>query len=170
MKLATFDEGRVGRSDGDVLIELSCGSASGRPRRQGARMASGSCRWTSDCVPIVLKKFFHGRELHRPSQGALPSTGRIRFLGIVLFQNVDAIVGPGGAIVSGRITKSSTTTRGSIIVGKGGKWFAGGGGRAHWRLHGVNDITATSSARWSPAKAAEGNRDVLPDRPLHRHG
>src|SRR6478672_6711626 len=62
MKLVTFDAGRVGRLDDDVVVELDCASTrayferGGQAAETGERLPLADVRLTA---PIVPKKFFH---------------------------------------------------------------------------------------------------------------
>ncbi|MGD0705351.1 MAG: Rv2993c-like domain-containing protein, partial [Trebonia sp.] len=62
MKLVTFDAGRVGRLEGDVVVELDCVSTrewfvrGGQVGETGVRLALADVRLRA---PIVPKKFFH---------------------------------------------------------------------------------------------------------------
>ena len=101
MKLVTFDEGRVGRVDDDTVIELDCGSARewferGCPRAEtGARLPLAEVRLRA---PIVPKKFFHTAGNFSSHHEELQNVNWSHPVhkGIVFFQSVDAIVGPGG--------------------------------------------------------------------------
>ena len=68
MKLVTFDEGRVGRLDGDTVVELACASTREYFERTGTGGAKGTVAETGERLaladvrlraPIVPKKFFH---------------------------------------------------------------------------------------------------------------
>src|SRR5919109_1249811 len=62
MKLVTFDEGRVGRIDDEVIVEFDCASTrewferGGDVPETGERVRSADARLRA---PIVPKKFFH---------------------------------------------------------------------------------------------------------------
>ena len=104
MKLVTFDAGRVGRIDGDVLVELDCGSMREYFERGSAVGETGERPALTDVrlrAPIVPKKFFHTagnfREHHEESARAGWSHPVAPW--IVFFQNLDAVVGPDEPIV-----------------------------------------------------------------------
>ena len=62
MKLVTFDSGRVGRLDGEAVVELGCSSARECFEREGQAAETGERLPLADVrlrAPIVPKKFFH---------------------------------------------------------------------------------------------------------------
>jgi len=62
MKLMTFDEGRLGRLDGDMVIELDCKSTRQWFERGGDVAETGELLPLAGVrlrAPIVPKKFFH---------------------------------------------------------------------------------------------------------------
>src|SRR3954470_23083940 len=104
MKLITFDDGRVGRLDGDTVIELACGSTreffqrGGAVEETGERLALSAVRLRA---PIVPKKFFHtaGNFTEHHTELQAVNWSHPVHKGVVFFQNVDAIIGPDDAIV-----------------------------------------------------------------------
>jgi 2-keto-4-pentenoate hydratase/2-oxohepta-3-ene-1,7-dioic acid hydratase in catechol pathway len=104
MKLVTFDAGRVGRLEGEAVVELDCDSTrewferGGQVGETGNRLALADVRLRA---PIVPKKFFHTAgnfaEHHEELQAV--DWSHPVHKGIVFFQNVDAIIGPDDAIV-----------------------------------------------------------------------
>ena len=98
MKLVTFDAGRVGRIDGDMIIELECSTMREYFERDASVKETGARVRLSDAklrAPIVPKKFFHTAGNFREHHEDL---ARINWShpvnkGIVFFQNVDAIIG-----------------------------------------------------------------------------
>ena len=155
MKLATFDEGRVGRIDGDVMIELSCGSTREWFDRDGKVPESGERLPLADVrlrAPIVPKKFFHtaGNFIDHHNELAAVNWSHPVHKGIVFFQNVDAIIGPGDAIVypEGLTNELDYELELAIIVGKAGKWFGPEEAVEHIGGYMVfNDITARDIQR-----------------------
>src|SRR5580693_9515447 len=126
MKLVTFDAGRVGRLDGEVVVELDCASTrewferGGQVAETGERLALADVRLRA---PIVPKKFFH---------------------------NVDAIIGPDDAIVypEGLTKELDYELELAIIIGRSGKFF--GPEEAEEYIAGYtifNDITARDIQR-----------------------
>jgi 2-keto-4-pentenoate hydratase/2-oxohepta-3-ene-1,7-dioic acid hydratase in catechol pathway len=155
MKLATFDEGRVGRIDGDVMVELSCGSTREWFDRDGKVPESGERLPLADVrlrAPIVPKKFFHtaGNFIDHHNELAAVNWSHPVHKGIVFFQNVDAIIGPGDAIVypEGLTNELDYELELAIIVGKGGRWFGPEEAVEHIGGYMVfNDITARDIQR-----------------------
>src|SRR2546423_4874221 len=103
MKLVTFDEGRVGRIEGDEIVVLDVPDMRSYFEHAGSgetgeRVALEDARLRA---PIVPKKFFHTagnfREHHEESKRVGWSHDIAPW--IVFFQNVDAIVGPDDPIV-----------------------------------------------------------------------
>src|SRR3954467_5458729 len=130
MKLVTFDDGRVGRLDGDTVIELACGSTreffqrGGAVEETGERLALSTVRLRA---PIVPKKFFHTAgnfTAHHTELQAVNWSHPVH-KGIVFFQNVDAIIGPEDAIVypEGLTKELDYELELGIVIGKSGKFF-----------------------------------------------
>jgi 2-keto-4-pentenoate hydratase/2-oxohepta-3-ene-1,7-dioic acid hydratase in catechol pathway len=130
MKLVTFDAGRVGRLEGDEVIELSCGSTrewferGGDVAESGERLALAAVRLRA---PIVPKKFFHtaGNFTAHHEELASVNWSHPVHKGIVFFQNVDAIIGPDDDIVYPEsLTKElDYELELAVVIGKSGKWF-----------------------------------------------
>jgi 2-keto-4-pentenoate hydratase/2-oxohepta-3-ene-1,7-dioic acid hydratase in catechol pathway len=103
MKLVTFDEGRVGRVEGEEIVELAVLDmreyfvAGGAPQT-GRRFPLGDVRLRA---PIVPKKFFHTAGNFREHEEESKTVGWTHEIApwIVFFQNVDAIVGPDEPVV-----------------------------------------------------------------------
>jgi 2-keto-4-pentenoate hydratase/2-oxohepta-3-ene-1,7-dioic acid hydratase in catechol pathway len=155
MKLATFDGGRVGRIDGDVMIELDCASTrqwferAGQVAETGERLPLGDVRLRA---PIVPKKFFHtaGNFVDHHNELQAVNWSHPVHKGIVFFQNVDAIIGPDDAIVypEGLTNELDYELELAIIVGKPGKWFGPDEAVEHVAGYMVfNDITARDIQR-----------------------
>jgi 2-keto-4-pentenoate hydratase/2-oxohepta-3-ene-1,7-dioic acid hydratase in catechol pathway len=155
MKLATFDEGRVGRIEGDVMIELGCGSTrewferDGEVPETGERLPLAEVRLRA---PIVPKKFFHtaGNFIDHHNELAAVNWSHPVHKGIVFFQNVDAIIGPEDAIVypEGLTNELDYELELAIIIGKPGRWFAPDEAVEHIAGYMVfNDITARDIQR-----------------------
>ncbi|HEY3926324.1 MAG TPA: fumarylacetoacetate hydrolase family protein [Acidothermaceae bacterium] len=130
MKLVTFDAGRVGRLEGDEVIELNCGSTrewferGGDVAESGERLAIADVRLRA---PIVPKKFFHtaGNFTAHHEELASVNWSHPVHKGIVFFQNVDAIIGPDDDIVYPEsLTKElDYELELAVVIGKSGKWF-----------------------------------------------
>ena len=161
MKLVTFDAGRVGRLEGDVVVELDCASTrewferSGQVGETGERVGAADVRLRA---PIVPKKFFHTAgnfSDHHEELQAVDWSHPVH-KGIVFFQNVDAIIGPDDAIVypEGLTKELDYELELAIIIGRSGKFF--GPNRPRTTSPATRSSTtsppATSSAgRCSPA-------------------
>jgi 2-keto-4-pentenoate hydratase/2-oxohepta-3-ene-1,7-dioic acid hydratase in catechol pathway len=98
MKLVTFDEGRVGRLDGDEIAVLDVPSMRDYVERGGAeetgeRAALAEARLRA---PIVPRKFLHTAGNFREHEEDSKRVGWSHQIApwIVFFQNVDAIIGP----------------------------------------------------------------------------
>jgi 2-keto-4-pentenoate hydratase/2-oxohepta-3-ene-1,7-dioic acid hydratase in catechol pathway len=130
MKLATFDAGRVGRIEGDEVIELDCTSTREWFERAGAVGETGERLALADVrlrAPIVPKKFFHtaGNFAAHHEELTKVNWSHPVHKGIVFFQNVDAIIGPDDAIVypEGLTKELDYELELGIIIGKSGTWF-----------------------------------------------
>lgn len=131
MRLVTFDAGRVGRIDGEEVIELDCGSTrewferGGEVPETGARLPLTDVRLRA---PIVPKKFFHTAGNFASHDEELQSVNwsHPAHKGIVFFQNVDAIIGPDDPIVypEGLTKELDYEIELGIVIGKAGKWFS----------------------------------------------
>ena len=129
MRLVTFDEGRVGRVDGDEIAVLDAPTMRDRFERGGAE-ETGERVPLADVrlrAPIVPKKFFHTAgnfaDHHRELQAV--DWSHPVHKGIVFFQNVDAIIGPDDEIVypEGLTKELDYELELAIIIGKSGKFF-----------------------------------------------
>ena len=130
MKLVTFDAGRVGRLEDEVVVELDCASTrewferGGQVGETGERLPLADVRLRA---PIVPKKFFHTAgnfSDHHEELQAVDWSHPVH-KGIVFFQNVDAIIGPDEAIVypEGLTKELDYELEMAIIIGRSGKFF-----------------------------------------------
>ncbi len=154
MKLITFNDGRVGRLDGDTVVELDVPSTReyferGGGGETGRTFALAEVKLRA---PIVPKKFFHTAgnftDHHRELQAV--DWSHPVHKGIVFFQNVDAIVGPDEAVVypEGLTRELDYELELAIVIGKSGKFF--GPDEAPDYIAGFtvfNDITARDIQR-----------------------
>lgn len=155
MKLVTFDEGLVGRLDGDTVIELDVPSTRVFFEREGRVAETGRTFALADVrlrAPIVPKKFFHTagnfREHHEDLERVDWSHPVNK--GIVFFQNVDAIVGPDDPVVyPANLTRElDYELELAIVIGRPGKFFSAGQAAEHIAGYLVfNDITARDIQR-----------------------
>jgi 2-keto-4-pentenoate hydratase/2-oxohepta-3-ene-1,7-dioic acid hydratase in catechol pathway len=155
MKLVTFDEGRVGRLDGDTVVELDVPSTRVYFERGGAVGETGQHLPLAEVrlrAPIVPKKFFHtaGNFAEHHEELEAVNWSHPVHKGIVFFQNVDAIIGPDDAIVypEGLTKELDYELELGVIIGKSGKFF--GPEQAEDYIAGYlvfNDITARDIQR-----------------------
>ena len=129
MKLVTFDDGKVGRLEGDTVVELDVPTMREYFERGGADV-TGRELGLADVklrAPIVPKKFFHTagnfQEHHEESERVNWSHEIAPW--IVFFQNVDAIVGPDEPVVyPEQLTNElDYELELAVVVSKPGKWF-----------------------------------------------
>jgi 2-keto-4-pentenoate hydratase/2-oxohepta-3-ene-1,7-dioic acid hydratase in catechol pathway len=129
MKLVTFNGGKVGRVDGDEIVEFDIRSMreyfeAGGAHESDRRMPLAQARLEA---PIVPKKFFHTagnfRE-HEEESKNVDWSHRIAPW-INFFQNVDAIIGPDQPIVyPEHLTEElDYELELAVVIGKSGKWF-----------------------------------------------
>src|SRR6195952_3043850 len=156
MKLVTFDEGRVGRVEGDRVIELDVPDMrtyyelGQQAAETGATFALADVRLRA---PLIPKKFFHTagnfREHDEESKNVNWSHPVLPW--IVFFQNIDAIIGTDEDIVypPGGITNEvDYELELAVVIGKAGKFFTAE--EADEYLAGYlifNDITARDIQR-----------------------
>ena len=155
MKLVTFDEGRVGRLDGETVVELDVPSTREYFERGGDVTETGATFPLADVTlraPIVPKKFFHtaGNFADHHKELEAVDWSHPVHKGIVFFQNVDAIIGPDDAIVypEGLTKELDYELELAIVIGKSGKFF--GPEEAEDYIAGFlvfNDITARDIQR-----------------------
>jgi 2-keto-4-pentenoate hydratase/2-oxohepta-3-ene-1,7-dioic acid hydratase in catechol pathway len=155
VKLVTFDGGRVGRVDGDLVVELDVPTTREYFERGGEVAETGHRVLLADVrlgPPIVPKKFFHTAgnftDHHRELQAV--DWSHPVHKGIVFFQNVDAIIGPDDDIVypEGLTKELDYELELGVVIGKSGKFF--GPAEAPDYIAGYlifNDITARDIQR-----------------------
>jgi 2-keto-4-pentenoate hydratase/2-oxohepta-3-ene-1,7-dioic acid hydratase in catechol pathway len=130
VKLATFNGGKVGRIDGDEIVEFDVRSMREYFELGGAHESDR--RWPLANAkleaPIVPKKFFHTagnfRE-HEEESKNVDWTHRIAPW-INFFQNVDAIIGPDQPIVyPEHLTEElDYELELAVVLRQAGKWFS----------------------------------------------
>ncbi|MEX0675409.1 MAG: fumarylacetoacetate hydrolase family protein [Gaiellaceae bacterium] len=130
MKLVTFDDGKVGRIEGEEVVELAAGSMReyferGGVDDAGPRHALADVRLRA---PIVPRKFFHTAGNFREHEEDSKRVGWSHEIApwIVFFQNVDAIVGPDDPVVyPEHLTEElDYELELAVVIRKAGKWFA----------------------------------------------
>jgi 2-keto-4-pentenoate hydratase/2-oxohepta-3-ene-1,7-dioic acid hydratase in catechol pathway len=104
LKLVTFDDGLVGRLEGDEIVELDAPSMRAYFEREGATPETGRTVPLADIrlrAPIMPRKFFHTAGNFREHEEESKRVGWSHRIApwIVFFQNVDAIVGPNEPVV-----------------------------------------------------------------------
>ena len=129
MKLMTFDDGKVGRLDGDTLAELDVPTMREYFERGGADR-TGREHALADVelrAPIVPKKFFHTAGNFREHEEESKRVDWSHEIApwIVFFQNVDAIIGPDEPIVYPEhlTNELDYELELAVVVSKAGKWF-----------------------------------------------
>jgi 2-keto-4-pentenoate hydratase/2-oxohepta-3-ene-1,7-dioic acid hydratase in catechol pathway len=130
MKLVTYDDGKVGRIDGDEIVRLDVPTMREYFERGGAddaveRTPLAEARLRA---PIVPKKFFHTSGNFREHEDESKRVDWSHEIApwIVFFQNVDAIVGPDEPVVyPEHLTEElDYELELAVIIGKDGKWFS----------------------------------------------
>jgi 2-keto-4-pentenoate hydratase/2-oxohepta-3-ene-1,7-dioic acid hydratase in catechol pathway len=130
MKLATFDDGKVGRVEGDVVHELDVPTMREYFERGGADDA-GREHALADVrlrAPIIPRKLIHTagnfREHEEESKRVAWSHAIAPW--IFFFQNVDAIIGPEDAVVYPEHLTSELDyeLELAVVIRKAGSWFS----------------------------------------------
>src|SRR4051812_12286060 len=155
MKLATFDDGKIGRVEGDVIAELDAESMRELFERDEVPRATGEEHAAADVrlrAPIVPRKFFHTAGNFREHEEESKQVGWKHKIApwIVFFQNVDAIVGPDEPVIyPEHLTEElDYELELAVVLKRGGKHF--GPEDAMERVGGYvifNDITARDIQR-----------------------
>ena len=129
MKLVTYDDGKVGRVEGEEIARLDVPTMREYFARGGAddaaeRTALSEARLRA---PIVPKKFFHTSGNFREHEDESKRVNWSHEIApwIVFFQNVDAIVGPDEPVVyPEHLTEElDYELELAVIIGKDAKWF-----------------------------------------------
>src|ERR1700754_1636923 len=132
MKLVTFDDGKVGRIEGDRVVELDVPDMRTYFERGQQAGETGETYALADVrlrAPIIPKKFFHTagnfREHDEESKNVNWSHPVLPW--IVFFQNIDAIIGTGEAIVyppNDLTREMDYELELAVVIGKAGKFFS----------------------------------------------
>jgi 2-keto-4-pentenoate hydratase/2-oxohepta-3-ene-1,7-dioic acid hydratase in catechol pathway len=129
VRLVTYDDGKVGRVDGDEIVRLDVPTmreyfALGGADDAGERTPLGEARLRA---PIVPKKFFHtsGNFREHEDESKRVSWSHEIAPWIVFFQNVDAIVGPDEPVVyPEHLTEElDYELELAVIIGRDATWF-----------------------------------------------
>ncbi|MDQ5822062.1 MAG: fumarylacetoacetate hydrolase family protein [Actinomycetota bacterium] len=154
MKLVTYDDGKVGRIEGDEIVRFDVPTMRewferGGAGETGERTPLAEARLRA---PIVPKKFFHTAGNFREHEEESKRVDWSHEIApwIVFFQNVDAIIGPDDPIVyPEHLTEElDYELELAVVLKKGGKWF--GADEAMDYVGGYvifNDITARDIQR-----------------------
>jgi 2-keto-4-pentenoate hydratase/2-oxohepta-3-ene-1,7-dioic acid hydratase in catechol pathway len=154
MKLVTFDEGRVGRVDGDEVVELDVPDMRTLFERGGDSPSRGTVPLADVRLraPIIPRKFFHTAGNFREHEEESKRVGWSHKIApwIVFFQNVDAIIGPDEPVVHPEhlTNELDYELELAVVIAKDGKWF--GPEEAEEYIGGYvifNDITARDIQR-----------------------
>jgi 2-keto-4-pentenoate hydratase/2-oxohepta-3-ene-1,7-dioic acid hydratase in catechol pathway len=129
VKLVTFDQGRVGRVDGDEIVVLDVPTMREYFERSGAsesgeRVTLASARLEA---PIRPRKFIHTAGNFREHEEESKNVGWSHQIApwIVFFQNVDAIVGPDEPVIyPEHLTEElDYELELAVVISKAGKHF-----------------------------------------------
>jgi 2-keto-4-pentenoate hydratase/2-oxohepta-3-ene-1,7-dioic acid hydratase in catechol pathway len=155
VKLVTFDDGKVGRIEGDEVVQLDVPDLRAYFERGEVPRATGETFRVGDVklrAPIVPKKFFHTAGNFREHEEESKRVGWSHRIApwIFFFQNVDAIVGPDEPVVYPEHLTSELDyeLELAVVIAKSGKHF--GPEEAEDYIGGYvifNDITARDIQR-----------------------
>ena len=129
MRLVTFDEGRVGRLDGEEIVALDAPDMRTYFERGGADETGETVPLANARLraPIVPRKFFHTAGNFREHEDESKRVDWSHEIApwIVFFQNVDAIVGPDDPVVyPEHLTEElDYELELAVVIGKPGTWF-----------------------------------------------
>jgi len=129
MKLVTYDEGKVGRIEGEEIVRLDVPTMREYFERGGADDAGERTPLSSATLraPIVPKKFFHTSGNFREHEDESKRVNWSHEIApwIVFFQNVDAIVGPDEPVVYPEhlTNELDYELELAVIIGRDAKWF-----------------------------------------------
>ncbi|TML30258.1 MAG: DUF2437 domain-containing protein [Actinobacteria bacterium] len=129
MKLVTFDDGKVGRLDGETIAELDVATMREYFERGGADVTGREHPLAEARLraPIVPKKFLHTAGNFREHEEESKRVDWSHEIApwIVFFQNVDAIVGPDEPVVYPEhlTNELDYELELAVVVSRPGKWF-----------------------------------------------
>jgi 2-keto-4-pentenoate hydratase/2-oxohepta-3-ene-1,7-dioic acid hydratase in catechol pathway len=154
MKLVTYNGGKVGRIDGEEIVELHVHSMReyfelGGAGESDRRTPLADARLEA---PIVPRKFFHTSGNFREHEDESKRVAWSHEIApwIVFFQNVDAIVGPDEPVIyPEHLTEElDYELELAVVIGKAGKWFSADEAMDYVAGYLVfNDITARDIQR-----------------------
>ena len=129
MRLVTYDDGNVGRIEGDEIVRLDVPTMREYFERGGAGDADERTPLAAARLraPIVPKKFFHTAGNFREHEEESKQVNWSHEIApwIVFFENVDAIVGPDEPVVyPEHLTEElDYELELAVVIGKAGRWF-----------------------------------------------
>jgi 2-keto-4-pentenoate hydratase/2-oxohepta-3-ene-1,7-dioic acid hydratase in catechol pathway len=130
VKLVTFDDGKVGRIEGDEVVQLDVPDMRTYFERGEVPRATGDTYPLADVrlrAPIVPKKFFHTAGNFREHEEESKRVGWSHKIApwIVFFQNVDAIIGTEDAVVypDHLTSELDYELELAVVIAKAGKHF-----------------------------------------------
>jgi 2-keto-4-pentenoate hydratase/2-oxohepta-3-ene-1,7-dioic acid hydratase in catechol pathway len=130
MKLVTFDEGKVGRVDGDVVHELGVATMREYFERGGANDADREHALADVRLraPIIPKKLIHTAGNYREHEEESKRVAWSHAIApwIFFFQNTDAIIGPNDAVVYPEhlTNELDYELELAVVIRKAGSWFS----------------------------------------------
>jgi 2-keto-4-pentenoate hydratase/2-oxohepta-3-ene-1,7-dioic acid hydratase in catechol pathway len=130
MRLVTYDDGKVGRIDGEEIARLDVPDMRTYFERGGAEDAGEQTALAEADLeaPIVPKKFFHTAGNFREHEQESKQVDWSHAIApwIVFFQNVDALVGPDDPVVyPEHLTEElDYELELAVVISKPGKWFS----------------------------------------------
>ena len=130
MKLVTYDDGKVGRVDGEEIVRLDVPTMREYFERGGADDAAERTPLADAKLeaPIVPKKFFHTAGNFREHEEESKNVDWSHQIApwINFFQNVDAIVGPDEPVIyPEHLTEElDYELELAVVLKKAGKWFS----------------------------------------------
>jgi 2-keto-4-pentenoate hydratase/2-oxohepta-3-ene-1,7-dioic acid hydratase in catechol pathway len=130
VKLVTYDGGKVGRVDGDEIVQLDVASMREYFERGGADDAGGRAALVDAKLeaPIRPKKLFHTAGNFREHEEESKNVNWSHQIApwINFFQNVDAIIGPDEPLIyPEHLTEElDYELELAVVLRKAGKWFA----------------------------------------------
>jgi 2-keto-4-pentenoate hydratase/2-oxohepta-3-ene-1,7-dioic acid hydratase in catechol pathway len=130
MKLVTYDGGKVGRIDGDEIVEFHLHSMREYFELGGAHESDRRTPLAEAKLeaPIIPKKFFHTAGNFREHEEESKNVDWSHQIApwINFFQNVDSIIGPDDPIIyPEHLTEEvDYELELAVVLGKAGKWFS----------------------------------------------
>jgi len=130
MKLVTYEDGKVGRIEGEEIVRLDVPDMRTYFERRGANDAGERTPLASVKLrtPLVPKKFFHTAGNFREHEEESKQVGWEHEIApwIVFFQNVDAMIGPDDPVIyPEHLTEElDYELELAVVIGKSGKWFS----------------------------------------------